>query len=157
MIEPLRFSVVVACPPARAFALWTAETARWWPTPHTGTGERGLAVVFEPRVGGRIFERTPAGVEVDWGVVTAWEPPRRLAYSWHIRADRADATDVEIRFIGREGATEVEIEHRGWERLGADGETWRDRNRGGWSTLLPHYIEAAGGGSGVRIWTPGAA
>jgi hypothetical protein len=28
-------------------------------------------------------------------------------------------------------------------RLGADGQTWRDRNFGGWSTLLPHYTAAA--------------
>ncbi|MDO8485480.1 MAG: hypothetical protein Q7S35_11135 [Candidatus Limnocylindrales bacterium] len=40
-------------------------------------------------------------------------------------------------------ATRVEIEHRGWERLGDVGEHWRDRNRGGWATLLPHYIAAA--------------
>jgi uncharacterized protein YndB with AHSA1/START domain len=142
VIEPLRFSVVVACSPARAFDLWTAETARWWPTTHTVTGARGLAVVFEPRVGGRIFERTPAGVEVDWGVVTAWEPPRRLAYSWHIRADRADATDVEITFVGEGGGTRVDVEHRGWERLGARGSGWRDANRGGWEGVLPHYAAA---------------
>jgi hypothetical protein len=36
----------------------------------------------------------------------------------------------------------VEIEHRGWERLGADAQTWRDRNGGGWATLLPHYQAA---------------
>ena len=46
----------------------------------------------------------------------------------------------------REGEiTRVEIEHRGWERLGAEGQGWRDRNMGGWSTLLPHYIQAAEG------------
>ena len=72
--------------------------------------------------------------------MTVWEPPRRLAYTWHLRADRADATDVEIRFVPARGGTRVEIEHRGWERLGADrGRDWRDRNHGGWSTLLPHY------------------
>ena len=53
---------------------------------------------------------------------STWEPPRRLAYLWHIRADRADATEVEITFddraSGRAGST---IEHRGWERLGARG------------------------------------
>ena len=54
-----------------------------------------------------------------------------------------DATEVEIRFIERDDATTlVEIEHRGWERLGADGEGWRDRNHDGWATLLPHYIAA---------------
>ena len=42
-----------------------------------------------------------------------------------------------------DGTTRVEIEHAGWERLGAEGETWRDRNHGGWATLLPHFIEQA--------------
>ena len=75
--------------------------------------------------------------------MTAWEPPGRLAYLWHLRRDRADATEVEIRFIERDDATTlVEIEHRGWERLGAEGEAWRDRNHGGWATLLPHYVAA---------------
>ena len=77
--------------------------------------------------------------------MTLWEPPTRLGYLWHLRRDRADATEVEIQFIARGGATtRVEIEHRGWEVLGAEGETWRDRNHGGWATLLPHFIAMAG-------------
>jgi hypothetical protein len=103
-------------------------------------------VVLEPRPGGRIFERTPAGIEHDWGEITVWEPQTRLGYLWHLRRDRADATEVGIRFIGRaDGGTRVEIEHRGWEQLGADGESWRNRNHGGWATLLPWYIERAEG------------
>jgi hypothetical protein len=66
-----------------------------------------------------------------------------LAYLWHIRRDRADATDVEINFLHRgDGGTRVEIVHSGWDRLGADGATWRDANRGGWDGLLPHYLNA---------------
>ena len=100
-------------------------------------------MVLEPRVGGRLFERTRGGDEHDWGRVTVWEPPRRLGYTWHLRADRSDATDVEIRFVPAGGGTRVEIEHRGWERLGAEpGRDWRDRNFGGWGTLLPHYRRA---------------
>ena len=130
MIEPIRLAFEVACPVERAFEVWTADIDRWWPADHTVTGVGDLLVVLEPRPGGRIFERTPGGVEHDWGEVTIWEPPTRLGYLWHLRRDRADAT-------------RVEIEHRNWERLGADGETWRDRNRGGWETLLPHYVAAA--------------
>lgn len=48
-----------------------------------------------------------------------WEPPLRLAFSWHLRAERADATDVSITFVdGGDGTSRVEIEHAGWERLG---------------------------------------
>ena len=66
----------------------------------------------------------------------------RIGTWW--RRDRADATEVEVRFVPVERSrTRVEIEHRAWERLGAEGKAWRDRNRGGWSTLLPHYRKAA--------------
>lgn len=143
MIEPLRLSLVVQCPAGHAFTVWTAKTSRWWPVSHTVTEEAGLEVLFEPRVGGRIFERTPAGAEVDWGEVTAWDPPRRLGYLWHLNVDRSDATDVEITFVDQgDNTTRVEIEHRGWERLGDRGQTWRDRNHVGWGGVLSHFVEA---------------
>jgi len=40
--------------------------------------------------------------------------------------------------------TGIEIEHRGWEGLGRAGDEWRDRNRAGWKTLLPHFLTAIG-------------
>jgi uncharacterized protein YndB with AHSA1/START domain len=83
--------------------------------------------------------------------VLVWEPPRRLAYLWHLRTDRADATEVEITFVpDGDGATEVRIDHRGWERLGARGDAWRERNRRGWDTLLPWYIDICEGDSHAR-------
>ena len=143
MIEPLRMSFVVACPADHAFAVWTERASSWWPVTHTVTAERGLEVVFEGRPGGRIFERTRAGVEVDWGEITVWEPPGRLGYLWHIATDRSDATEVEIRFVDQgDDTTRVDIEHRGWERLGSRGPSWRDENRGGWDGVLPHYRAA---------------
>lgn len=144
MTEPLAMDFEVDCPVAHAFAVWTARIDAWWPADHTVSGRADVSVVLEPRVGGRIYERTPDGTEHAWGEVTIWEPPHRIAYLWHLRRDRADATDVEIRFLpAAPSRTRVEIEHRGWQRLGADAEVWRDRNRAGWTTLLPHYLAAA--------------
>lgn len=143
MIEPLTFTFDVDCSVGHAFDVWTRRLAAWWPADHTTTGRTDLTIVLEPRLGGRIFEQTPEGVEHEWGEVTIWEPPNRLGYLWHLRRDRADGTDVEISF--REVATDratVEIVHRGWERLGADGPVWRTRNTQGWQTLLPHYRQA---------------
>ena len=143
MIEPLRMSFVVDCPADHAFKVWTSRTSSWWPVAHTVSAEPGLQVVFQPLVGGRIFERTPSGTEVEWGRVTAWEPPTRLAYLWHIRVDRTDATEVEINFVDQgDATTRVEIEHRGWERLGSRGPSWRKVNVGGWDGVLPYYREA---------------
>ena len=144
MIEPIRLSFEVRCPPAHAFATWTERTSTWWPGSHTVSGAAGLAVLFEGRVGGRIYERTSAGEEHDWGKILAWEPPHRLAYLWHLKADPMDATEVEIRFVeAGETMTRVEIEHRGWERVREDGEGRRDANRGGWGSLLPHFKHEA--------------
>jgi hypothetical protein len=151
MIEPIRLAFDVDCPVEHAFAVWTGRIAQWWPADHTVSGETDVVVVLEARPGGRIFERRASGAEHDWGEVTIWEPPTRLGYLWHLRRDRADATEVDIRFVDRgDATTRVEIEHRGWERLGSEGEVWRERNRGGWATLLPHYVAAAGGAPGGR-------
>ncbi len=66
MSTPLRLSFDVACDPERAFRLWTAEIARWWPGDHTVTGDPEL-VVIEDGVGGRIYERGADGTEHEWG------------------------------------------------------------------------------------------
>jgi uncharacterized protein YndB with AHSA1/START domain len=147
--DPLHFTFEIGCPPARAFELWTSRTSTWWPTDHSVSGEADLDVVFEGRVGGRIYERTRSGDEHDWGTVTKWEPPALLAYTWHLRADRADATDVEIRFLpAGDRKTTVEIDHRGWERLGAAAGLRQQNNRRGWEAVLPHFIVATTQGVG---------
>jgi uncharacterized protein YndB with AHSA1/START domain len=143
MIEPFRLSFEVGAPRDHAFEIYTREIDRWWPASHTHTGRSDLRIIFEGRAGGRIFEQTPEGEEFDRGRVKVWEPPWRLVYSWHLRRDPAEWTEVEIVFeaMGDE-ATRVEIEHRGWERLGTQGQDERDNHGGGWETLLPHYRSA---------------
>jgi hypothetical protein len=155
MTAPLRMSFDVACSADHAFSVWTSGIGAWWPPDHTVTGCAEV-VVLQGSVGGRIYERTADGVEHEWGEVTVWQPPARLAYLWYLGRDRTDATEVEIRFLARgAGATRVEIEHRGWERLGPDspdrpdspdGQSWRDRNQAGWQSLFPHFINAIQGG-----------
>jgi hypothetical protein len=140
MTAPLKISFDVGCSAEHAFRVWTSRIDTWWPSDHTVSGEAEV-VVLESGVGGRIFERTSDGVEHDWGEVTLWDPPTQLAYLWHLGADPTAATEVEIRFVAQGAATtRIEIEHRGWERLGKAADQWRDRNRAGWDTLLPHYL-----------------
>lgn len=144
MIEPLVVEVRLRCSAAHAFDTWTRRFDLWWPPGYTASDDPEASVHLEPRLGGRIFERTRDGHEVDWGEVTAWEPPRRLAYLWHIRRTRAAATDVAVRFEdSADGGSVVRIEHTGWERLGAQAQSWRDANRAGWAGLLPHFQAAA--------------
>jgi uncharacterized protein YndB with AHSA1/START domain len=141
-VEPLELRFTVACSPEHAFDTWARKTSLWWPHGHSVSADPDLTVTIEPGRGGRIYERTPAGDEHDWGQVLVWEPPRRLAYLWHLRFDRADATEVEIAFAPAPEGTAVTIVHRGWERLGAMGPERRQRNERGWSGLVPHFVAA---------------
>lgn len=155
-MQPLELSFAVACAPEHAFDVWTRRTSLWWPKSHTVSGDPRLDVAFEPRAGGRIVERTPEGDEHVWGEITRFEPPRRLAYRWHLRQDPADATEVEITFDTAPGGTQVTIVHSGWERLGERAGAARERNRGGWDGLLGHFVEACREGGRHAVERSGA-
>jgi uncharacterized protein YndB with AHSA1/START domain len=142
VIEPLRIVFDVAAEPAHAFWIWTQRASMWWPPSHTAAKRRGTRLVFEPRLGGRVFERDPDGNEVDWGTALEWQPPGRLVYRWHIFSDVSDATEVEVRFAANgDGTTRVELEHRGWDTFG-DGAARRERNHSGWRPLIGRYVRA---------------
>ncbi len=146
MIEPLRLSYEIRCRPEHAFEVWTGRIATWWPAGHSVSGDAGTVVTLEPRVGGRLYERTPDGRELDWGEVTSWDPPTQLGYRWHIGRDPAEATQVELTFVDLgDGGTRLDIVQRGWEALGDDGPAYRDANTSGWSALLPSFVAAAEG------------
>lgn len=141
-MAPLSLSFTVACEPDHAFAVWTQRASAWWPADHSISGEQELEVVFEPHTGGRVFERTPGGEEHEWGQVLTWDPPRRLVYAWQLSTGAADPTEVEVTFTASGGRTAVTIEHRGWERFGADAERRKAANRIGWGAVIPCYERA---------------
>ncbi len=95
--------------------------------------------------GGRIVERAIDGDERLWGTVVAWEPPDRVAFSWHPGQGDAEATEVEVRFLADEHGTRVELEHRGWDRLGGEAEGARTGYTGpsAWGLVLDHFGDAA--------------
>ena len=101
-VEPLRLSFRIECAPEHAFTVWTTKLSTWWPKGHTTSGDPDAVVVLEPRPGGRIFERTADGTEIDWGEITAWHPPHRLGYLWHIRRARNEATEGYVSFVDDE-------------------------------------------------------
>ena len=144
MTDALRISHELRCSPAHAFDVWTTRLSMWWPKAHSASGDPDTEVHLEPRLGGRIFERTSDGREIDWGEITAWEPPHRLGYTWHIAWDVAQATDVAITFVALgDDRTRLDIVHTGWERFGEASERWRTANTGGWTALLAAYAVAA--------------
>jgi uncharacterized protein YndB with AHSA1/START domain len=144
---PLRKSVTVAAPPEKAFRRFTAEMTRWWPLRSHSVGQRDAeSVTMEGRTGGRIVERIRGGRECVWGTITAWDPPNRVAFTWHPGDDPVRAQDVEIRFTPESGgsATRVELEHRGFERLGALAKRAHRGYPLGWAYVLGLYAGRRG-------------
>ena len=147
---PIRRSVQVKVPPARAFEIFTAGASRWWLKTHSISTTKSPIkdVVIEPRAGGRWFERGEDGSECEWGKVLTWEPPTRLLLGWQINADfkydPALLTEVEVRFTPAAGGTLVELEHRLIERMGERGIGMRDAFTRGWGLLLESFEKQTG-------------
>lgn len=106
--EPIRQSVHVDCPIEDAFELFTGRFGEWWPqTSHSMGGEEAEGGAIEPFPGGRVFERTRSGDERERGRVLAWDPPRRVEFTWH------EGT-VEVEFSVEADGTRVTLTHSGW-------------------------------------------
>jgi uncharacterized protein YndB with AHSA1/START domain len=138
--------VRVGRPIDAAFELFTRDIGSWWPVDtHHARGDV-VAVVFEARLGGRIYERCRDGAEADWGEVLAWEPPRRVVFTWAPGRGPGGPTEVEVRFTAEGPATtRVEVEHRGWERLGDLAQKTRTSYLNGWPGVLRRFVDAAAG------------
>jgi len=146
-VAPVRKSVRVNAPPARAFEVFTARFDSWWPKSHHIGKAAVKEVVIEPRAGGRWYEKGEDGSECEWGKVLAWEPPSRVILSWHINSrfepDETLESEVEIRFIpDGANATRVELEHR-IEASDADVLRASVDSPGGWSGLLEIFRQTA--------------
>jgi uncharacterized protein YndB with AHSA1/START domain len=151
----VRKAVVVAAPIARAFSVFTKRFGDFKPPEHNLLAAPIAETVFEPRVGGHIYDRAVDGTECRWARILAFDPPDRVVFSWDIspqwqvEADHALTSEVEVRFVA-EGAnrTRVELEHRHLDRHGAG---WQDIADGvdgaeGWPLYLARYGALLGTG-----------
>jgi uncharacterized protein YndB with AHSA1/START domain len=125
----VRTEIVVDAPAERAFGLFTERFDQIKPREHNLLGVEIAASVFEPKVGGRVYDRGVDGTKCQWGRVLAYEPPTRIVFTWDIgprwqlETDLARSSEVEVRFIAEtERRTRVELEHRHLDR---HGEGWQ--------------------------------
>jgi len=128
----VRTSIVVDVPQERAFSVFTDDIASWWSPDHHILQAPLASMVFEPRVGGSVY---------DVGTVLAYDPPGRVVFSWNItlqweiESDPDRVSEVEVRFVAEgERRTRVELEHRHLDRHGDGWEGMRDAvgSAGGW-------------------------
>jgi uncharacterized protein YndB with AHSA1/START domain len=142
--------VVVEAPVDRAFAVFTEGIGTWFPPEYNLLAVPIAERVFEPRRGGRVYDRGVDGSECQWARVLVYEPPNRVVISWdisprwQIETDRAKTSEVEVRFISEaRDRTRVELEHRHLEQHGEGWERERDElgAEGGWPGCLRRFAE----------------
>lgn len=137
IVPPIRKVVSVPWDQKTAFARFTAGFADWWPRrTHSIGGTRVKTIEFECRIGGLIVEELVDGRRFKWGEVTAFDPPHRVAFTWHPSRDADNAQDVEVRFVAERSGTQVELISTGWERLGARAARARRMYGIGWGSVL---------------------
>lgn len=147
--------VVVNAPIERAFAVFTERFGAFKPREHNLLAVPIAETVFEPQVGGHIYDRGVDGSVCRWARVLAYEPPDRVMFSWDIgptwqlEADPAKTSEVEVRFIAEsDERTRVELEHRHLDRHGPGWESVADGVDGdaGWPLYLRRYVDLWSGG-----------
>jgi uncharacterized protein YndB with AHSA1/START domain len=145
-------SIVVDAPIERAFSVFTEGIGSWWPPEHHILQAELAEMVFEPRVGGNVYDRGVDGSECRWARVLAYEPPDRLVFSWdittqwQIETDPSRTSEVEVRFVpDGPTRTRVELEHRNLDRHGDGWEQMRDAvgSPDGWRMGLQRFADAA--------------
>ncbi len=144
----VRRQIIVNAPLAKAFEVFTERFGDFKPREHNLMSSPIAATVFEPRVGGHIYDRAEDGTECRWARILAFEPPARVVFSWDIsprwqvETDPALTSEVEVRFVAETPQrTRVELEHRHIDRHGAGWEAVRDGvdNDRGWPLYLGRY------------------
>lgn len=149
----VRKEIVVEAPIERAFSVFTDRFGDFKPREHNLLAAPITETIFEPRVGGHIYDRAEDGSECRWARILAYEPPTRVVFSWDIgptwqlEPDPGNASEVEVRFVAEgPGRTRVELEHRhidrhgpGWDAVyhGVDSDE-------GWPLYLTRYAALLG-------------
>jgi uncharacterized protein YndB with AHSA1/START domain len=115
-------SVYVAVSLDDAFDVFTSEIDLWWRhgVRYRIAGKRPGKLVFETKLGGRLFETVGDHTFVV-GSVVEWAPPRRLALEWrNVNFAAHEKTLVEVTFTPQGEGTMVRVVHRGWSTIRPD-------------------------------------
>ena len=149
----VRSSVIVEAPIERAFAVFTEGIGDWWDKDHHILEGELAEMVFEPRVGGHVYDRGTDGSECRWARVLAFDPPDSFVISWDINlqwkleTDPSKTSEIEVRFTAEgPSRTRVDLEHRHLERHGDGWEGMRDAvgSPNGWDNGLRNFAMSFG-------------
>lgn len=152
----VRQQVVVEAPIEQAFEIFVKKFDLLKPREHNLLPVDIAETVFEAKVGGSIYDRGVDGSICRFARVLAYEPPRRVVFSWdidpqwQIEKDPNRTSEVEVRFFSQAPhRTRVELEHRNLDRHGKGWEGVRQGvgSEGGWPLYLQRFAALANQGS----------
>jgi uncharacterized protein YndB with AHSA1/START domain len=152
-------SIVVDAPIEEAFSVFTEGIGTWWPREYNLLEVDIAERIFEPRVGGQVYDRGVDGSECHWARVLAYEPPNRVVISWdispqwQIETDHAKTSEVEILFVSEApDRTRVDVEHRHLDRHGDGWESLRDSvgSDSGWPGSVRRFAERIATGAPLQ-------
>jgi uncharacterized protein YndB with AHSA1/START domain len=144
----VRRQILVNAPISEAFKVFTERFGDFKPREHNLLKSPIATTVFEPRVGGNIYDRAVDGSECRWARILVFEPPKRVVFSWdisprwQIETNPELTSEVDVRFFAETPErTRVELEHRNIDRHGPGWESVRDGvdNEAGWPLYLQRY------------------
>lgn len=154
----VELEIAVDVPAEHAFATFHTRFDAIKPHEHNLLDVDVAETVFEPHVGGHVYDRGVDGSVCRWARVLAFDPPRRLVISWDIdprwglETDPARCSEVEVTFTpDGPGRTTVRLEHRHLDRHGDGWQHERDQVAadGGWPLYLERFRAALAGHEGA--------
>jgi uncharacterized protein YndB with AHSA1/START domain len=144
---PVRKSIRVNAPQAKAFEVFTARIGQWWPKSHHIGSAPMTTAKIEPFAGGRWYHVSEDGSEYENGFVRVWQPPERLVVTWRLNSqfqlDDSVDSELDIRFLADgASATQVELEHR-ITATDAEAIAAAVGAPNGWTAIMGVYAQAA--------------
>jgi uncharacterized protein YndB with AHSA1/START domain len=149
----IRHQIEIAVPIDHAFTIFHEQWDKIKPHDHNPQTSAVVESVFEPRVGGFLYDRLEDGTESRWSRVLAFEPPNRFVITWdispqwQIETDHDRCSEIEVTFtpLG-DNRTRVDLEHRHLNRHGDGWENLRSgvSGSGGWPLYLQRFAALAG-------------
>jgi DNA-binding transcriptional ArsR family regulator/uncharacterized protein YndB with AHSA1/START domain len=146
----VRRQIIVEATIEHAFAVFTQRFGEFKPPEHNILGVELAETVFEPWVGGHIYDRAADGSRCRWARVLAYEPHHRVVFSWdldphwQVESNPDKTSEVEVRFVAESPQrTRVELEHRHIDR---HGQGWQGisegvGSEGGWPLYLQRFAD----------------
>jgi uncharacterized protein YndB with AHSA1/START domain len=139
----IRATTTVDLPIDDAFALFTDDINTWWNADHHIIEAPLSHMVFDPFVGGNVYDVGTDGSECRWARVLVYDRPHQVVFSWDIDAhwqletDPSKCSEVHVTFAEEApGRTTVVLEHRHLERHGDDLVSQIEGMRTGWQEGL---------------------